>query len=186
MRDIKVASRYAKSILDLSIELNQLEEVYKDMIFISNTCKESKDLSLLLKSPIIKADKKESILKAVFGEKIGKITASFITILTTKGRESLLAEIADYFIKLYKKHKNIETAQVISAIKLPDNIKNEIADLVKKHTNSDKVELNEVIDKEIIGGLILRLEDKQYDNSIIRKLNDLKAAFSDNLYIKEF
>lgn len=184
MRDIKVASRYAKSLLSIAVENNELETVYKDMLLVGETCSESKELTLLLKSPIIKPDKKEAIVAEVF-KGVSKITTSFMAIVIRKKREGILGDIAYSFIEAYKVHKNIKTAQVTTAVALSEDQRNKIVALIKADGNGD-VELHEVVDESIIGGVVLRIGDTQIDESLKRKLNNLEMEFSNNPYVKEF
>ena len=65
MPNPRLASRYAKSLIDLSVERNQLELVYADMKYLQAVCKASKEFMNFLVSPIIKADKKEAIITAI-------------------------------------------------------------------------------------------------------------------------
>ncbi len=185
MKETRVASRYAKSLLGLAIEQNLLDEAYNDMKLVSETCNSSRDLALLLKSPIVKTDKKLGIIDAVFKGKLGKLSQSFINIITNKRREYLLENIADEFVAQYKTHKQIVTAKVTSAVKLDDAIKTKVLALVKRAENKE-VELVETIDEDIIGGVIVRVGDKQIDASILRAINDLKQEFNKNPYIAEF
>ena len=93
-----VAYRYARSLMQLAIEQNQLVAVQEDMRLVANTCAGSRDLVLLLKSPVVKGDKKDKILDRVFAGKIGTMTSAFMGILVRKGREAMLPEIAEAFI----------------------------------------------------------------------------------------
>ena len=167
MRDIKVASRYAKSLLGIAIEQNKLEELHNDMQLINIVCAENRDLELLLKSPIVKSDKKEAILTEVFGENISKISNSFISIILSKKRENLLSDIANAFIEVYKIHRNITTATVTTAVKLSDAQKKTVTTLLNAQGN-EKVDLKEIVNPEIIGGMILRVGYKQVYESIKR------------------
>lgn len=185
MRDIKVASRYAKSLLGIAIEQNKLEELHNDMQLINAVCTENRELVLLLKSPIVKADKKETILAEVFGKSITQISTSFISIILNKRREGLLADIANAFIDVYKTHKNITTATVTTAVALTDAQKKAVVKLLNDQ-GKENVELKEIVKGEIIGGMILRVGDKQVDESIKRKLTNLEMEFDENPYIKEF
>ena len=185
MRDIKVASRYAKSLLHLAIEQNSLEEMHKDMSFIMNTCEESKELVLLLRNPIVKGDKKKAILDEVFGKNISKVTDAFIDIIVRKKREGILAEIAYSFLNLYKVYNGIETAHVTTAVPLPKELRDKIIEVVKS-TGKSSIDLIEKVDPEIIGGLILRVGDQQVDESILSKIQQLEMEFSSNPYIKEY
>src|SRR5579872_4703054 len=105
----RLAARYAKSILDLAVEKGQLEAVHADMLLLKQTCRDSKDLENLLRSPIIKADKKGKILQAIFANKISPLTNAFITLLLNKEREGYLPEIAAAFVDQYKTRKGIST-----------------------------------------------------------------------------
>ena len=110
MKHSRVTIRYAKALLQLAIEKNIGEQSYTDMVLLDSVFKGNKDLSLLLKSPIVKTDQKLNIFKQIFESKIGEVSMAFINIITTKKRESLLALIASSFISLYKEHNKIETA----------------------------------------------------------------------------
>ncbi|MDC0204220.1 ATP synthase F1 subunit delta [Flavobacteriales bacterium] len=185
MKQSRVTTRYAKALFQLVIEQGALEQSYRDMVLLDNVCAESKELSLLLKSPIVKTDKKLKILEDVFGSKISKVTMSFINIITTKKRESLLMLIASSFITLYKKHNKITTATAITAVPLDESLRTEVIRFIKKH-GDDNVKLNEKVDSTIIGGAIIRMGDKQLDASVSKAISELRQIFNKNLYIQDF
>lgn len=172
-----VATRYAKSLLDLAIEKGQLEAVYTDMLYIKDVCKQSNEFTSFLNSPIINADKKVSTLKAVFEGKLSAMTSGFITIVANKRRESVIPKMAESFVEQYKVHKNILTAVVTSANGLDAVTKQKALDLVKGQLNGE-VELVEKIDANIIGGFILKIGDRQIDKSVSRQLSNLKKELT--------
>ena len=98
MPNPRLADRYAKSLVDLAMERQQLEVVYKDMQYLSSVCKSSREFVNLLKSPIIKADKKQGILATVTNGNVSELTAQFNKLLVSKGREDNLPEIVEAFI----------------------------------------------------------------------------------------
>src|ERR1700758_5071386 len=110
-----VATRYAKSLLQLAVEKGQLEKVYTDMLFVQSVCEKHKDFVNFLNSPIINTDKKLAVLKEIFKGHISDITLNFFVILANKRREMYMHEIAKAFVEQYKEHKNILTAVIISA-----------------------------------------------------------------------
>ena len=185
MQETRVASRYAKSLLQLTEEKGELEKAYEDMQLLANTCKENKELILLLKSPIIKQDKKKAILNALFSSKMSKVSESFINIIVSKGRENYLPAIAKEFLAQYKVHKGIQTATVSSAVKLDEKTRKQIEEMVKKSSGSE-VELLEKVDKDLIGGFVLRVGDNEINASIKSKLHKLSQEFSKNEYIKDY
>ena len=176
MRNTRVTLRYAKSLLELAVEQNQLDACKADMENVVAACKESKDLSLLLKSPVVKTDKKVAILNEVFAS-FGTLSKSFINIITNKKREMLLEEIAERFLLVYKQHKGIESAVVTTAIPLDNDLRAAIQAFVEKH-GGGQVELTEKVDEKLIGGAVIRMGDKQLDASVLRQINDLKQTFN--------
>lgn len=167
----------------MALEQGELEIAYNDMKLVFETCSSSKDLSLLLKSPIVKPDKKKEILREIFVNRLSKLSLSFIDIIIRKRREQYLEAIAREFQYQYRSHKNILTAIVTSAVGLDDKIRSEIMKIVRDSENTE-VELVEKADKDLIGGLILRIGDKQIDASIQRKLKELSKSFKENPYIE--
>jgi len=184
MQGTRVASRYAKSFIDLTTEQGVLEEAFGDMKSILTLCESNHDFVNFLKSPLIKTDKKQTVLKQIFEGKLNKVTDAYIQLITSKKREIYLPEIAAEFVNQYKEKKKILTAVITTAKGIDDVIRKEIMEIVKGTGNSDVV-LQEKINENIIGGFILRVGDKQIDASIARKLNNLKRSFKENPYIKE-
>jgi F-type H+-transporting ATPase subunit delta len=84
MPNARLAGRYAKSLLDLATEQGQLEAVYADMKYIHEVCHASSDFVNMLRSPIIKADQKNSIINEVLKNKVGVLTNSFTVLLVKR------------------------------------------------------------------------------------------------------
>ena len=184
MRNTRATSRYAKSLLELAKEQNTLELCKTDMASVVSLCQNSRELALLLKSPVVKTDKKLAIIAEVF---VGcsPLALSFIKLITKKKREALLFDIAQGFLDLYKIDQGIETATLTTAVALDEDTRQQVLDFIKKQGVS-QVDLTEQVDESLIGGAILRLGDKQLDASVARQIKDLKQSFNKNLYIKDF
>ena len=181
-----VAYRYARSLMALALERDQLEPVRADMEVVADTCSASRDLSVLLRSPVVKADKKDKVLDKVFAGKVGTITNAFMGILVRKGRETLLPEIAAGFGELYRKHEGILICHVTSATALDEAGRKRVTDLVAAKHPGKTIELSVSVDPELIGGVVIRIGDEQYDGSVSRRLLDLRRQFSENPYVPEF
>src|SRR6185369_12893704 len=107
MPNPRLASRYSKSIMDLALEKGELEKVFADMQWLQQVIKASRDFGNLLRSPIVKPDKKQKIVEAIIGSSVTNITSLFVNLLIAKGRETNLPEIITSFVSQYKEHKNI-------------------------------------------------------------------------------
>lgn len=183
MPNPRLASRYAKSLIDLSIERGELEGVYTDMQWLQAVCKSNRDFVNLLRSPVIKGDTKKKIIEAVTAGKISVLTAAFIALLVTKSRESSLPEIVNAFISQYKKHKNIYTLKLTTAAPVSDAVKNEITEQIKQAGGFEHIELEEKVDEAIIGGFVLQVGDKLIDASIAYDLKVIAKQFENNDFI---
>jgi F-type H+-transporting ATPase subunit delta len=181
----RAAVRYAKSLIEISLEQGNLEAIKADMELIHVTCVDSRELVNLLDSPVVNTDKKLSVLNAIFGTHVSELTKKFIALLTDKGRESLLDQVTAAFEDQYLEHKNILRVVIKSVDGVNDSFKDKVASLIEVAYQKDSLILEEK-DKNLIGGFILTIGDKQVDASISRQLADLEKEFSDNKYSKEY
>lgn len=186
MSDFRVASRYAKSLITLAEEQGVLEAVHDDMQLFSVICKESHDFSRILKNPIINHYKKLSILKELFESRVNALTMSFFEIISRKNREDVLMSIANVFHIQYNLFKDVEMAKVSTVFELDDSLRNQFKNVIQQVTGRQGVELEEIVDKELIGGYILNVEGKQVDESLRGKIKELKLKFAHNPYVKGF
>lgn len=168
-----VADRYANALMQLAREKGKVEEVKNDMQLLLSVAKNSHELGLMLKSPVIKTDKKQQVLDAIFKGKLSEMSMSFVRLIASKRRESVLVDIAKAYTEQYKRDKNIFTAVVTSASGLDDKTRQKMLEMIRTQMNGE-VELIEKIDKETIGGFVLRIGDKQIDKSVARQLSNLK------------
>ncbi|GGH16008.1 ATP synthase F1 subunit delta [Pedobacter zeae] len=178
MSEIKVASRYAKSLIDLAIENNALEESYNDMVLFEKVVDESPELEAILKNPIVPLDKKTGILNGIFADKAGKLTLTFFKTVVNKRRSAILFATAKQFVQQYNLIKGIVTADVTTASALSPAAKEEIVAIVKKELGAKQVIVNEKVNGKLIGGFILKVGDKQFDASIASGLSKLKKEFA--------
>ena len=182
MQNPRLATRYAKSLLDLSVEQNELAEVYADMKLLQQINKLNPDFVALLRSPIITSDKKDKIIDAVVGDKVSKLTMLFVRLLTTKTRESNLPEIVTAFITQYNKLKNIQTVKLTTATAISDDLKNSIIAKLKDSVTGE-IEIETSVQDELIGGFKLEIGGTLIDATILRDLNDVRKQFLNNEYI---
>lgn len=183
MLNPRLAARYAKSLIDLANEQNQLEHVYNDMLLLQSICKTNPDFVILLKSPVIPPDKKEAILQATTGAKVSALTSLFNRLLIKKGREAVLPEIADAFIEQYNTQKGIHRIKLTTAVPVSEDVKQAIVSKVQSLTPMKSVELQTEVKEDIIGGFLLELGDTLVDASISYDLNKIRSQFLNNDFI---
>lgn len=185
MSNSRLSYRYAKSILDLAVERNSLSAVAADMDILQRALQQ-RDLLLLMRSPIINADKKTTIVQKIFGSQLSTMTNSFLGIIIRKHREAYLPEIVAAFKAQCNQLSGVVTAKLTTAVPVDDQIVQEIKDLVLRETKKSAVDLQIKVDPFVMGGFILEYDDKLFDTSIQQKLQDLEMAFQENKYVRKF
>ena len=186
MSSYRIASRYAKSLIDLATEQGKLDRVVEDMTFFEQVAG-LKDVALLLKSPIIHQDKKGKVLDAIITGKIDPLTKSFIDIILKKGRESLLGDIASEVIHQYRVIKGISIVEVVAAEALSaDTLEAIRRKLTESKLTKGNIEFRTRIDPALIGGFVISFEDKLYDASVKHQLDLLRKQFSSKEYQAAF
>ena len=177
MSELTVASRYAKSLIDLSQEQNNFEEIKNDMNFFLHTLKANPQLKAVLGNPIISQAKKIAILSDLFLGKVDKLSISFFNIMVNKGRGEVLFATAQEFNNQYNIIKHITKATVVSATALSEANKSKLLDEVKTAVGGEVI-LDAKTDPSLIGGFVLTVGDRQVDTTIANSLKKLKKDFA--------
>jgi F-type H+-transporting ATPase subunit delta len=181
MKPIRLASRYAKALFELAGEMNIREQVFNDMTLLVSVCRQNKDFVKMLQSPLIRYDKKNEVLRAIFKDKVDKISITYMEIITKKRREMILEEIGEQYIILYREWKGIKTAYLSAVVEIDEKTKNGIIEMLQKQLKA-KIELITTVDPKLIGGFLLTVEGKQFDTTILKKINRLTREFNINIY----
>lgn len=179
MENSKLAKRYARALFQVGVEENILQAIFDDMSKLKNLLAESKDLQTLFKSPIIKSKTKQSLIKLLFDGKLNATVINFLLIIIKAKREKFTHAITEQFDAIYKEFKGIKTAKLTTVSKVDEETKAQIISKLKEFTNSE-IELSEEIDKNLIGGMQLFIDNKKYDSSLRTKLNKLRIELIEN------
>ncbi len=176
MKSTKVASRYAKSLLEIALEQKNVDSVLGDMKFLLQTSVETRDFELLIASPIINADKKIDIFEKIF-DQFEAVSMNFVKLIIKNGREEFLPEIARSFEAQVKEYKGIVPITIITASTLDSATRAKIVAKVQE-TVKGELEIEEKIDASLIGGFVVRMGDMQIDASIANQFNNLKQRLT--------
>lgn len=184
----KIGIRYAQALAGLAGERNEISAVYTDMKSFLTAYNGSEDLRTMLKSPVIKFDKKIAVLKTLFGG-ISAVTQLFFDKIVKEKREKYLGDIAQAFISQVDASNGIFTVKIKSAAPLTAANRATIQELAKGHLSAGDVKeirFEESIDTSLLGGFIITVGDRQIDTSFAHKLKELERSFNENVYVKNF
>ncbi|MDO8549979.1 MAG: ATP synthase F1 subunit delta [Ignavibacteria bacterium] len=176
MAETKVSTRYANSLLDLTLEKNSLDGISKDMELVYSAIRSSNELKNLLKNPVVKPEMKQSILSEIFKNKITDDSLNFINFIVDKNREDILSSIIEKFLELRDEKLGVIRVEVKTSFDFTDEQKEKLKKRLENILNK-KAHLNFIIDKTIVGGFIAKVGDTVYDASIKHQLELLRKEF---------
>jgi F-type H+-transporting ATPase subunit delta len=176
MNESKISVRYSRALFQIAVEKKLLDKVSGDMLFISEVCRIN-EVKEVLNSPIIVPSKKKKIFHSFLERNIENVTLELVDLLIKNGRESFLPAVARVFRDETLKYKGITETYLTTAVPVNDKIRKDISEMISSVFKT-KVELKETIDKEIIGGFILKVNDNFIDGSIRNKLRKIRKDLS--------
>ena len=172
MKESRAAIRYAKAIFSLANESDMSLRVYEDMLFYIDLSSNEKSFSEMLANSVINTKSKHDIILSL-NNNSSALSKNLIGLLISNKRLSILVDVCNAYKSLYEKANNMTKAIVVTALPITDNIR-EAALLKINSISSKKVEINNIIDKNILGGFILRYDGKEYNASLSNKLQKIK------------
>jgi len=171
--DIGVISvRYARALLKGATVQQQEDKVYAEMQTLLGSYSELPQLRFTIDNPMLSKDKKQELLEIASGGDVSSLLKSFFALVLKERREGFLQFIANSYITLYRKQKDIIQGKLITAVPVSPIIEKKMKTLV--HSNAGgTVEFTTTIDPDIIGGFILEYDTYRMDASVKTKLNSL-------------
>ncbi len=179
MINTKVAKRYASAIFDIALEKGILDVVLNDLRLIKNALENSKELENLVLSPIVNYSKKIAIFEEIFLGKLDKLTFEFLKLLINKKRDNFVSQIIEQYFVLYNTQNNLTPVDIISAIELDNEFKENINNKIKKSLNLNTIPTFKV-NKKLKGGIKIQVDDWVYDASISTKLENIRETLISN------
>lgn len=165
--------RYAKAFFSLAKEKGLTEELQKDATLVSSICNSISDFRVLIESPVISTSGKVKAIQSIFQGKVNPYTLNFLVLITENRREKFIPGIFRDLEELYRKSQGIRTAVLTTAQPMDEALVEQIRKSLESEFGG-KVELSQMIDEQIIGGFVLRVDDTQYDASIASQLKKIK------------
>lgn len=173
MDQSKINIRYAKAFFNLAKEKGLTIELRRDAQLIANVCETSSDFILLLESPVVKTPNKVRAIKIVFEGKVNPLMINFLALITENNREKYIPGIFRNLEDLYRQEEGIKSVVLTSAKPMDEAMVSQISKFLESELHA-KVELTQKVNEDLIGGYVVRFDDKQYDASIATQIRKIK------------
>jgi F-type H+-transporting ATPase subunit delta len=172
IKDTKIAKRYARALFDIASE-DQSYNDWLDKLKLISATEADKGFANVLNSTKISLSKKMNTIDEVFKNELNTLQLNFLKLLTKNQSFSIIQDIHTQFLDQVEKSNNIIRVSVTSPYKISDDLKDQISNLVNEISGSESV-IEERIDSELIGGVVIRLGDTVIDGSIKNKVKQLR------------
>lgn len=184
MNQSKISVRYAKAMFMLAQEKKILSDIYADFVLIREALKGTPEFNDIISSPVISPQDKKNTLTNVFGKIVNEQTIKFLIMLVDKDREEYLNDIARNFETQYRRARNIKQVNVITNCPMTEDASKRIIQVVSEAHNCG-CEINKITNPEMIGGIIIRIDNRQLDLSVKTQLLEIKKKLRSKSYQKQ-
>lgn len=181
MMNVRVATRYASALMELTNEQKKSDAVADDLLTVKNALDGSRELRNVLASPIIPKEKKQTIIREVFKKKISDVVLKYMNEIINKGREHMLREILTQYFVLRDEQLGIVRVEVKTSVEFSTKQEKELTRQLETMTKK-KVEITFSLDNSIKGGFVARVGDTVLDGSIRRQLEILKMKLKQGTF----
>ena len=179
MTSSKVAIRYARSLYQHAKDKNVLDNVFADIQMLSQTINQVKEFKNVLSNPVISVEKKKAIFQKI-GQKLHQETQNFLHMIVVKGRTSQLQGICHAFADLHLHEKGIIMGEIQSVVPLDKKVVSRIEKQLASFAEGKKMQLSNTIDPSLIGGFLVKFQDKLLDQSLKKPLSLIKQTITNN------
>ena len=168
-----VSKTYGEALFELAMEENKAQDLMDEIKTVQTILLENPEFDKLMMHPAIPKQEKVQVMENVFKDRVSGELTGFLNIIITKERYGELHEIFTYFIDKVKEVQKIGVAYVITATTLTESQKESVCSKLLQTTVYETMEMHYSVDPSLIGGMVIRVNDRVVDSSIRTKLNDM-------------
>lgn len=169
-----ISGTYGEALFELAVEEDRLDLLAEEIQMLRRILAENEDLEKLMNHPKISKDEKRQVMENIFKERISEELMGLLSIIITKDRYRELDAVLEYFLNRVKEVKGIGVAYVTTVSGLSDVQKEQIVSKLLATTGYQQMEMHYQEDKDLIGGMVIRIGDRIVDSSIRTKLEELQ------------
>ena len=164
-----IAERYAQAAFDIGIEQDRIQQIQRDAGVVRSVLAENPDLKRFLSMPTVSAEQKYNAMAKIFEGEIEEPVAGLLHVLIRAGRTEHLSEVLEVLEGMILDYQKQVRGEIASAYALSQTELDRIQDTLSRATGKTVI-LEPKVDPSLIGGVVVRVNDVVYDNSIKSQL----------------
>lgn len=172
----QVSTTYGEALFELAVEENKMDDFFEEAEALRAVFAENEEMVKLLSHPKVLKEDKIAFIESVFQGQVSQAMVGFLTIIIKKDRQGDIPGILEYFIKRVKDYRQIGVAYVTSAVALTAEQKSKVEARLLETTSYKRIEATYDIDASLIGGVVIRIEDRVVDSSVRTQLLTMKQS----------
>lgn len=169
-----VSKTYGEALYETAMESGKAEELLAEVQQLCDILKASPEFDKMMLHPGIPKQEKLQAMEAVFKGRVSDELTGLLEIVIQKERYGELQNIFTYFVDKMKEEKGIGVAHITTAAALTEAQKKACVAKLLETTSYQSIEADFQTDEALIGGMVIRINDRVVDSSVRTKLNDLK------------
>ncbi|MEM1118601.1 MAG: ATP synthase F1 subunit delta [Bacteroidota bacterium] len=177
-----VARRYAQALTEEAQSAGSLDTVDADVALVAETLEGSRELRQALTSPVVPQAKKQAVLKRLFESQVSDLALRFLDLLVTKQRDEQIPDILDAYRQLRDERDGVVEADVRTAKPLDADEADRLKSALEARAGKT-VRMRIAVDPSLVGGLVVRLGDVVYDQSVKHQLDLLRGQLAERAAI---
>lgn len=181
MTSYRINTNYAKALLMLATDRQDVDRVADDMRMVSQVTAENHELSVVFANPVLPADKKASIVRELFTDHVCDTTMAFLVFLVRKNRSVNMHGVSEAYLDMWRDVKGIVLSNLSTYQPVDEEARKLVTQMVQDYTGRH-VELHEDTDAQMLGGFKLEFDHKMYDARLRTKIRKLRQEFAKNDY----
>lgn len=172
----KVAKRYAKALLSLGQEDGHFQDYGRDLREFSAFCRENEEFKQVISNLVFAVEDRKKVLgKVLESSDLTGMVRNFLNLLLDKNRIGAVEEITDYYERLTDEISNVARAEIVTPGPLKEEARTKLEKVLGDLTSKTiKMQIRE--DKDLIGGIVVKIGDLVLDGSIRAQLQGLKES----------
>ena len=167
-----ISTRYARALLKSATDAKLDGQVYQEMMILAKSYVDVPMLRQTIDNPMLEKEKKQTLLETAAGGSPSKLTQTFIALVLKEDRENMVQFMANSYVTLYRKQKNVIRGKLTTAARVSAETEQKMRQMVESQTQGT-VEFETEVNPDIIGGFILEYDTYRMDASVKTKLNTI-------------